>query len=78
MIYLIRLIKYELSFRFNAIRLSSRSIYSSFPIKIAILFVPGEGAFALIMGIISGYPVGAKIVTNFRKNGICTKEEGER
>ncbi len=40
--------------------------------------VPGEGAFPLIMGIISGYPVGAKIVTNFRKNGICTKEEGER
>lgn len=40
--------------------------------------VPGEGAFPLIMGIISGYPVGAKIVTNFRKNGIVTKEEGER
>lgn len=40
--------------------------------------VPGEGAFPLIMGIISGYPVGAKIVTNFRKNGVCTKEEGER
>lgn len=30
--------------------------------------VPGEGAFPLIMGIISGYPVGAKIVTNFRKS----------
>lgn len=40
--------------------------------------VPGEGAFPFIMGIISGYPVGAKIVTNFRKNGICTKEEAER
>jgi len=40
--------------------------------------VPGEGAFPLIMGIISGYPVGAKIVTNFRKNGTCTKEEAER
>jgi len=40
--------------------------------------VPGEGAFPLIMGIISGYPVGAKIVTNFRKTGICTKEEAER
>lgn len=39
---------------------------------------PGEGAFPLIMGIISGYPVGAKIVVNFRKNGICTKEESER
>jgi len=40
--------------------------------------VPGEGAFPLIMGIISGYPVGAKIVTNFRKDNICTKEEAER
>lgn len=37
-----------------------------------------SGAYALLMGIISGYPVGAKIVTNFRENGICTKEEGER
>ena len=40
--------------------------------------VPGEGAFALIMGVISGYPTGAKIVTDFRQNGILTKEEGER
>lgn len=40
--------------------------------------VPGEGAFAFIMGIISGYPVGAKIVVNFRKKNICTVEEGER
>lgn len=40
--------------------------------------VPGEGAFALIMGIISGYPVGAKIVSNFKKQGICTSEECER
>lgn len=40
--------------------------------------VPGEGAFAFLMGIISGYPVGAKIVTNFRNEGICTKYEAER
>ncbi len=40
--------------------------------------VRGEGSFAFIMGIISGYPVGAKIATNFRKNNICTKEECER
>ena len=40
--------------------------------------VPGEGAFALIMGIISGYPVGAQIVCNLKKQGICTKEECER
>ena len=40
--------------------------------------VPGIGAYAFIMGIISGYPVGAKIVTDFRNNNLCTKEEAER
>lgn len=40
--------------------------------------VPGIGAYALIMGIISGYPVGAKIITDFRNNNLCTKEEAER
>ena len=40
--------------------------------------IRGEGAFAFIMGIISGYPIGAKIATNFRRDNICTKEECER
>ena len=40
--------------------------------------VPGEGAFPFIMGIISGYPVGAKIVTKLRENETCSKEECER
>lgn len=40
--------------------------------------VPGIGAYALFMGIITGYPVGAKIVTNFRNQNLCTKEEAER
>ena len=40
--------------------------------------VPGIGAYALLMGIISGYPVGAKIVTDFRNQDLCTKEEAER
>ena len=40
--------------------------------------VSGKGAFALVMGIISGYPVGAKIAANFRQNNICSKEECER
>lgn len=48
------------------------------PIMKPIFNVPGSGAYALIMGIISGYPIGAKIVTNFRQNGICSKEECER
>lgn len=40
--------------------------------------VRGEGSFAFIMGLISGYPVGAKIACNFRENNICSKEECER
>jgi sporulation integral membrane protein YlbJ len=40
--------------------------------------IPGEGSFALIMGIISGYPTGAKIAANFRKDGTCSKTECER
>ena len=40
--------------------------------------IRGEGSFALIMGIISGYPTGAKIAANFRLNNICSKEECER
>ena len=40
--------------------------------------VPGNGAYAFILGLISGYPVGAKIVTSLRNSNQCTKDEGER
>ena len=40
--------------------------------------MPGEGAFALIMGIISGYPVGAKIVSNLKEQKVCSDVECER
>lgn len=40
--------------------------------------IRGEGSFAFIMGLISGYPVGAKIACDFRINNICSKEECER
>ena len=40
--------------------------------------VSGIGAYALTLGIISGYPVGAKIVTKFREDNLCSKEEAER
>ena len=40
--------------------------------------VPGEGAFPFIMGIVSGYPMGAKIVSDFKNRGVCTQEECER
>ena len=40
--------------------------------------VPGQGSFAFIMGLISGYPTGAKIVTNLRENKVCSRIEAER
>ena len=40
--------------------------------------VPGEGRFAFIMGIISGYPMGAKIAADLKEKGICSQEEAER
>lgn len=48
------------------------------PIMRPLFNIPGEGAFAFIMGLISGYPVGAKIVSDFMEKGICNKEEAER
>lgn len=38
------------------------------PLMRPLFNVPGEGSFAFIMGIISGYPTGAKIVTKFRQD----------
>lgn len=48
------------------------------PIMKPIFKVPGCGAFAIVMGMSSGYPVGAKIVSDLRENDCCTKTEGER
>lgn len=40
--------------------------------------IDGKGSFGFIMGLISGYPMGAKIACEFRKNDICSKVECER
>ena len=48
------------------------------PIMRPLFNVPGIGSYPLLMGIISGYPTGAKIVVNLRNEGLCTKEEAER
>lgn len=40
--------------------------------------VPGEGSFPFIMGIISGYPVGAKIVADLKRQNLCSSIEAER
>lgn len=40
--------------------------------------VPGESATALLLGIISGYPVGAKVVCNLKNQKNISKAEAER
>jgi len=40
--------------------------------------VPGESAICLILGTLSGYPMGAKLACNLKENKICTKVEAER
>lgn len=61
--------------------------HSSIPRILSKLFTPvlkpvfnisGVGIFAFFMGLISGYPVSAKIIVNFRENNMCSKEECER
>ena len=48
------------------------------PIMRPVFNVPGTGAFALSMGMSSGYPTGAKIVSDLREEKLCTKTEAER
>ncbi len=48
------------------------------PLMRPLFNVPGAGAFALSMGLAAGYPMDAVITARFRKNGMCTRVEGER
>ena len=48
------------------------------PLMRPLFNVPGCGSFPLAMGVTSGYPVGAKITCDFRRNGNLTKTEAER
>lgn len=48
------------------------------PIMSFLFNIPGEGAFAFVMSIASGYPVGAKIVASLRSENICNKAEAQR
>lgn len=48
------------------------------PIMKPIFNVPGVGSYAFLMGIISGYPTGAKIVCNLKEQGLLTDVEAER
>ncbi|MEJ6950846.1 sporulation integral membrane protein YlbJ [Natronospora cellulosivora (SeqCode)] len=48
------------------------------PLMRPVFKVPGVGAFAMAMGLASGYPIGAKITGNLRRKNLCSKTEAER
>lgn len=48
------------------------------PIMRPLFNVPGVGAFAWVMGLTSGYPVGAKITADLRSKGEITQVEAQR
>lgn len=52
-------------------RIFSRPFQSLFKIS-------GNASLAMIMGIISGYPVGAKTASDLVNRGLCSKSEGEK
>lgn len=48
------------------------------PLMRPLFNVPGVGAFAMSMGLASGYPMDAVITCKFRKNHLCSAVEAER
>lgn len=48
------------------------------PLMRPVFNVPGVGAFAMSMGLASGYPMDAVITCKFRKDNLCTAVEAER
>ena len=46
------------------------------PLMRPIFNLPGIAAFTFSMSIVSGYPVGSKVVSSLRKNNLITKTEG--
>lgn len=69
---------------FVASQLLSKSGFIGFagsimePVMRPVFNVPGCGSFALAMGIVSGYPMGASITSDLRRQGILSKIEAER
>ncbi len=62
----------------NATGFSAASGILLEPVMRPFFNVPGCSSFALVLGITSGYPVGAKITADLRKSGALTKTEAER
>ncbi len=48
------------------------------PIMRPLFNVPGCGAFVMVIGFTSGFPIGSMVTAQLRQQGLCTKLEGER
>lgn len=48
------------------------------PLMRPLFNVPGVGSFVFSMGLAAGYPMDAVLTAKFRKQGLCSKYEGER
>ncbi|MBT2291899.1 sporulation integral membrane protein YlbJ [Paenibacillus albidus] len=48
------------------------------PLMRPLFRIPGSGGFALAMGYVSGYPVGAKLTAKLREQNLISRVEGER
>ena len=48
------------------------------PIMTKVFRVPSAGGFALVTGLTSGYPIGAKVISGMRENGEISKTSAER
>lgn len=48
------------------------------PVMRPLFNVPGAGAFVMVIGFTSGYPIGSMVTANLRQQGLCTRIEAER
>ena len=48
------------------------------PVMRPIFNVPGAGGFVMVIGFTSGFPIGGMVTAQLRRDGLCTKIEGER
>lgn len=65
----------ELLVRFGVVQLIGAVLQ---PVMYPLFRIPGAGAFALALGLASGYPLGAKITADLRRSNVISRIEAER
>lgn len=48
------------------------------PVMRPLFNVPGAGAFVMVIGFTSGFPIGSMVTAQLRQQGLCTRVEAER